>query len=264
MNSFVVEANEGATRERPPVMVVRHGRGRTGGSTFADYLIQRARHAGRPILIGDGDRRNATLAGLYPPSEKGGASQPDTDETPDVKDWIGRLVGQMVEARTSLVLDLGAGDQVLAEFGRELALPEFCESVGVLSLSVYMIGPDVEDFEHVLKIAKAGVFESKRSILVMNESLVRAGKTPMKAFDHILDHPEVEKLLDAGLRILMMPRILYLDQMRKAGLNFFDAAAGLCGNEGKPLDPLVQFALKTWLDKIERQFEDNGVAGWLP
>ena len=231
MNSFVVEAQEGATRERPPVMAVRHGRGRTGGSTFADYLIQRARHAGRPILIGDGDRRNATLASLYPPSEKGGASQPETDETPDVKDWIGRLVGQMVEARTSLILDLGAGDQVLAEFGRELALPDFCESVGVLSLSIYMIGPDLEDFEHVLKIAKAGVFESKQSLLVMNESLVRTGKTPAKAFDHILKHPEVENLIAEDLRILMMPRILYLDQVRKTGLNFFDAAAGARGKD---------------------------------
>jgi len=60
-------------------------------------------------LIGDGDRRNATLAGLYPPGSLGGASQPETDETADVKDWIRTLVGRMVELNASLVLDLGAG-----------------------------------------------------------------------------------------------------------------------------------------------------------
>ena len=37
----------------------------------------------------------------------------------------------MVEMHASLILDLGAGDQVLAETGRELALTVFCEAVGV-------------------------------------------------------------------------------------------------------------------------------------
>jgi hypothetical protein len=264
MNVLVSETNCDTTVQMSPIMAVRHGRGRTGGSTFMDYLIQRARQGGRPILIGDGDRRNATLTGLYPPSEEGGASQPETDETPDVKDWIGRLVGRMVEAKVSLVLDLGAGDQVLAEFGRELALPEFCESVGVAPLSIYMIGPDVEDFEHVLTIARAGVFNTRRSLLVMNESLVRAGKTPRGAFDHILARPELEEMEEAGARIVMMPRILYFEQVRKAGLRFFDAAAGKRGKQGRPLDALAQFALKNWLDQMERQFQDIGVTEWLP
>jgi hypothetical protein len=56
--------------ERAPVLAVRHGRGRTGGSTFLDLLIQRARRAGRSVIIGDGDRGNATLANLYPPGDK--------------------------------------------------------------------------------------------------------------------------------------------------------------------------------------------------
>ena len=61
------------------VLAVRMGRGRTGGSTLADWVIQTARHEGRPVSVGDGDRRNPTLAGLYPPGVPGGATQPDTD-----------------------------------------------------------------------------------------------------------------------------------------------------------------------------------------
>ena len=62
----------------------------------------------------------------------------------------------MVDSRSSLILDLGGGDGVLAEYGRELALPVFCETVGVEPLSIYMIGPDMEDFDHILAIYRAG------------------------------------------------------------------------------------------------------------
>ena len=88
------------------MLAVRHGRGRTGGSTFMDLLIQRARAANRLVIVGDGDLRNATLASLYPPGTAGGATQPVSDKIPDVKDWITSLAGEMVESRASLILSL--------------------------------------------------------------------------------------------------------------------------------------------------------------
>src|SRR5580658_6450687 len=98
---------------RKPVVAFRFGRGRTGGSTMLDLLIQLARAAGRPVLIGDGDRRNTTLAGLYPPEGRDGARQPATDELPDLKDWLMELMGEAVTTRTSLVVDLGGGDRLM-------------------------------------------------------------------------------------------------------------------------------------------------------
>jgi len=50
---------------RDPVVGFRFGRGRTGGSTWLDTVIQLARVASRPVLVGDADRRNPTLSGLY-------------------------------------------------------------------------------------------------------------------------------------------------------------------------------------------------------
>ena len=52
-------------------------------------------------------------------------------------------------------------------------MPDFCEA-GWEPLAIYMIGPDLEDFEHVFKIFKAGYFKSPRAVL--NYNLVRAGK----------------------------------------------------------------------------------------
>jgi hypothetical protein len=250
--------------QRVPVLAVRHGRGRTGGTTFLNFLIERARRSGRTVLIGDGDRRNATLAGLYPPESPGGASQPLSDETPDVKDWIRSLVGSMVEIGASLVLDMGAGDQALAEACRELDLIEFCESVGVEPLFMGSMGPDMEDFEHLLTIMQAGYFEAPHKVLVMNEHLVRSGKTPMGAFDAILNRRELVELSEMGLQVVMMPRLIYMEQMRKGGLSFYDVVAGKKGSEGKPMDPLAQFAAKRWIEALEQQFQANGIEEWLP
>ena len=62
MNIHAIEEIKDAAQERPPVLAVRFGRGRTGGTTFLDFLIQRARRAERVVGIADGDTHNATLA----------------------------------------------------------------------------------------------------------------------------------------------------------------------------------------------------------
>jgi hypothetical protein len=51
MNIQSVEDIAVASQERRPVLAVRHGRGRTGGSTFMDLLIQRARAANRLVSL---------------------------------------------------------------------------------------------------------------------------------------------------------------------------------------------------------------------
>jgi len=249
---------------RRPVLVVRHGRGRTGGSTFLDFLIQRARIEGRAVLIGDGDRRNATLAALYPSGSAGGAFLPKSDETPDVKEWIRCLVSKMVQERISLVLDLGAGDQVLAESCRELDLVEFCEDHEVEPLFLGTLGPDTEDFEHLLTIMRAGFFKTRRVIFVLNHNLVRAGKTVAGEFDEILARPELAEWDGPGFKIMRMPRLIYMEKIRLSGLNFYEAAA--CGKlkDGRPIDPMWQFDAKKWIKTLETEIDENDVEEWLP
>ena len=43
MNIHAIEEIKDAAQERLPVLAVRFGRGRTGGTTVLDFLIQRAR-----------------------------------------------------------------------------------------------------------------------------------------------------------------------------------------------------------------------------
>lgn len=246
------------------VLAIRMGRGRTGGSTLADWIIQCARQGGRAVSIGDGDRRNPTLAGLYPPGTAGGATQPASDETADVKDWITQGLGQMASVGSSLVLDLGGGDRVLAEYGRDLGLIEYCDMVGIHPLGLFVCGPDMDDFEHVLTIWKAGYFKTPHSVLVMNEHLVSQGRTPAGAFDNILSRPEIKQMMREGLVPLFMPRLPCMNEMRAAGLSFLDAVANKAGVSGKPLDPVRQFMVATWHKRMLAAFERAGALGWLP
>lgn len=246
------------------VLAVRMGRGRTGGSTLLDWLVQRARSEGRSVAVGDGDRRNPTLAGLYPPGTPGGASQPPTDETADVKDWITAQLGEMVGQGCSLVLDLGGGDRVLSEYGRDLGLVEFCEATGIEPLALFMSGPEVDDWEHVLTIWRAGYFRPGRALLVFNEHLVAQGRTPTGAFDAIMRRPEMDQMMAEGMRVAFMPRLPCMVEMRRAGLSFLDAVANKPGADGKPLDPVRQFMVAGWHKRMLGELGDAGALDWLP
>jgi hypothetical protein len=260
-----VEANtaaRGETEQR--VIAVRFGRGRVGGSTGIDLLVQRARRAGRKVLIGDGDVRNSTLASLYPPGEPGGASQPPTDEIADLKEWITGLLGEVAAGEGSLVLDMGGGDRVLSEYHHDFGIVDFAERCGMRALGVYFMGPDMDDFDHVVTIWRAGYFRTPTSVLVMNEHLVRQGKTPAGAFDPIMERPEMAELLEGGMRAVLMPRLPCLTEMRDQGLGFFDAATRKLGRNGKPFDLVRAFMVEMWLKRMEKEFVDAGVAELLP
>ncbi len=110
----------------PRTLVVRRGRGRTGGSTGLDLWIQRARRRGRRIKPLDGDLRSRTLATAYPPADangrpiQDGAGSPRSEEMADMRDWLSAELDTMVEHGTSAALDLGGGDRVVQEYVREL------------------------------------------------------------------------------------------------------------------------------------------------
>lgn len=263
MNIQSFEELSEASVERPPVLVVRHGRGRTGGSTFLDFLIQRARRAGREVIIGDGDKGNPTLAAFYPPEEEGGARQPISADIADVSEWVTTLSGEMALRKASLVLDLGGGDRVLAEHARDMNLPEFCEDVGAAALGVFMIGPDRDDFEHVLSIFRAGYFRAARSILVLNYNLVKAGKNAVSAFEWLERHPGYEEMLKTGVMI-SMEKLACMEVMRAEGLSLNEAIEGGRGKSGGPFDPARAYQVKVWMNKMEKQFRTYGIEEWLP
>jgi hypothetical protein len=252
----------GASSRR--TLVIRLGRGRTGGTTLLDVMIQWARFAGRKVLIADGDLRNSTLSALYPPGTEDGALRPQSDDLVDMKDLFTSAVGKAVQEQASLVVDFGGGDRVMLEYGRDLSLVEMTEGLGMHPLALYVTGPEPDDFEHILSLWRSRIFRPERSLLVLNEHLVPNGRSPEGAFRYLLGRPEIEGMADDGMKVVVMPRLPSMQQVREAGLNLIDAMQSKPGNRGVPLDPVRAFMVKTWFRRLEAAFAEVGALDWLP
>ncbi len=250
---------------RMPSIAFRFGRGRTGGTTKLDIDIQFARAAGRTVIVGDGDRRNPTLSTLYPTGAEGGALPPPvTDETADVKDWITSSIGEAISRQQSLLVDMSGGDRAMQEYGRDLGIEELCQDSGFQALGFFTCGPEMDDFDHILSIWRAGYYRPKRSILVFNEHLVPQGRTMKGAFDPIMDRPELPELMSAGMTVMFMPRLPCMGELRRSGLSFLEAASNAPGRDGKPMDPVRQFMVRQFLAKVMAEYARIGALVWLP
>jgi hypothetical protein len=260
------ESREGNKLE----LLIRAGRGRTGGSTGLDLAIQRARHQGRRVKPLDGDRRSQTLTSLYPSRDEAGepiedgASAPESDELPDIKSWLAAEFDDMVEQGVSRVLDLSGGDRVMREFVRDLALADFCKDFGITPTVALFLGPDIEDFRHAVELLRSQEFPSERTILVLNEGVIRHGQTTSGAFEPIAVQPEFKSLVNAGVRPVFLRRLTCMSVLRERGLGFYDAAAGKPDVKGAKASPTLAHMTKTWLRTFEEEFEKAKVLDWLP
>lgn len=240
-----------------PVLMIGLGRGRVGKSTVLRWAIERARNAGRDVVVADGDGRNPTLSGFYRD-----ARRPVSGEPADVRDWLTDLLNEVAERRVSMVLDLGGGDRALEEFGRDLALVEFCQAVGISPLAVHGIGPDMDDLRHIANIEAAGHFRPERTLVAMNEALVRQGASTATAFQPLLGSPEWAALEARKVRPLLLRRLPCMADLDRKGLGFFAGAAGRPGTDGSPLGPVQRHMLAGWLRATEGEL--GAAAGWLP
>lgn len=255
---------------RRPVCAVRLGRGRLGGSTGMDLTIQRARFHGRRVKPLDGDLRSRTLAGLYPARApdggpiQDGASMPRSEEMADYRDWLIPEFDAMVEEGVSRAIDLGGGERVMQEFVRVFPLARYCEDYGVDLLPMFFLGPDLEDLNHVVQVVRTGAVRSERTLLVLNEGVLRSGQTTEGVFDPILQHPDFLALLEGGARSVFLRKLHCLEQLRERRFGFYDAAHGRPDPSGRTASPTLRHMTKIWLEDFEAELHQTGTAEWLP
>lgn len=236
-----------------PVLAVGLGRGSSGKSTVLSEMVWRAEAQGRPVIVADGDARSKTLSGLFP-----GASSPASEEIADVKTWLSGLLNRSVKEKRSVVLDLGGGDRTLLEYGRDLRLVEFCARRGIEPLAIYVLGPEAEDLSHIVTIWEAGYFKPKRSLLLLNEGVIREGRTVAGAFERTMVDPGFLRMVEGGAVPVLLQRLACMDQVKAVRGGFYEAA----GSDG--LDPVEQFQTEDWLADLEQKRRDVGAAAWLP
>ena len=261
MNIHAIEEIKDAAADSRPVLAIRLGRGRTGGSTFLDYLVQRARRKGRTIRVADGDRNHATLSEWYPPGESGGALRPRGTEIGDVAEWVTEVVSQMAADQASMVLDMGASDTVLEEHAKQMNLCEFCEALGIAPLAIYSLGPTRDDFNDAMTIYEKGYAQCERTLFVMNESLVENSKGAAGAFNFVMEDARYQAI-EHHVRSVVMPKLACMEAMRDEKLSVYEAADGERGASGRPMSLGHQFIVKTWINRMEARL--SLVQDWSP
>ena len=258
-----------AYRLPPPWWLIRGGRGRVGGSTFLDFVVQWSRDRGRRVKPLDGDLRSRTLSALYPKTDatgalvQDGAEAPGSEELGAMKAWFGGELDQSVGDDVCRVVDFGGGDRVMQEYGSDLKIGEFCNRFSLGLVWAFVLGPDPEDLQHVVQVLRSGHMSGGRVLLVLNEGVIRQGQTTPGVFAPTSGNPEYLALLNDGAQTVLMPRLSCMDLLRERGLGFYEAAAGKMGRDGKRAPPTLQHMTGKWVEAMEFQLELSGAATWL-
>ena len=198
-----------------PVMVMKHSRGRLGGTTALLAIAQRAMWNGRDVQIIDGDLKSQTLMTYYPPGTKGGAIVPNGNDVIAFKDLMLEQMDQMVTDRVSRVVDVSGGARDIEGVIAELDPSEFCRDNGIGLLTICMLGPDLEDFRHLMTAVDEGHVHPADMLLVFNEGVLRGGN-PDGAFLGIVENSAYAELTKAGAKTIFMRRLSILDRLRES------------------------------------------------
>ncbi len=141
---------------------------------------------------------------------------------------------------------------------------EFCDDHGVRLVEAFFLGPDLEDFRHVLQIVQSGDLKANGTMLVLNEGVIRQGQTTEGVFDGLTAQPDFEHLVSAGVRPVFMRRLSCMSVLRERGLGFYDAVEGKPDRNGVSASPTLRHMVKTWLRQNEAEHEKAETASWLP
>src|SRR5689334_23000429 len=71
---------------RRSILIVKYCRGRLGGSAWELTVVQRARAAGREVIVIDGDEASKTMRTYYPNGSPGAALVPDGSDVAAFKE----------------------------------------------------------------------------------------------------------------------------------------------------------------------------------
>lgn len=241
------------------VLMIRAGRGNSGGTTALNATIELAVADGRsPVLLDAA--RNPSLSALYPTH----AIRPETHSVADVKEAITtKVLDEMLAQERPGVIDLGGGqDDTLVDYMLDLDLVEFGRSVGLRPVFMVTFGPQMDDFDHALEVKRRGLFNGAGVLLVQNEGVLRRGQEPRKIFGAIQDRSEFKDWVNEGARPLYMPTLACIDDVRKLGLPLRDAARNATNEAGNRIGLTKAWMVKSWLNSWHKEFADNDCDGW--
>ena len=239
--------------ERPqaavnPKLILPLGRGRSGKSFWARWLIDRAIEDGAPLQIGEGDGINPSLSPFYNDI----AQAPDHLYPGDCAQWLESFISSQIEARRSAVLDLGGVIWALGPWFSDLSFGPMLREAGMDVVAVHLVLPDRDSLFYLSRFQ--AIIQPTHTIIVLNEREIDPHDVKLR-FAPILEQPALQAALDQGAILAAMPRLgcpEALDAIR---------IRRKAGDKSSHIPVGQDFQIVTWRRQMEENFAP--VAGWL-
>ena len=244
-----------------PHIICLDGRGNNGKSLLAGALHEIAVQRGQHSLLADADRSNRTLTRTYPDA----LSPTDaSDET--LVAWTTTLLDRAVAERATLRIDSGAGDRpalaLRAEIARRSSDRKSNSWLAYARVDplyrctvLHVTGGRASDLSSLVMLSEAGV-PAHQIVLALNHGLGNGGA---RQFTETMRDPDVQRLLQGGMRYLNIPRLerSVADFLDDTGLRLLDALRGEPG-EGRTLSLWQRQDLAEWLGNLEGAVQQAG------
>lgn len=235
---------------KKPKVWLTIGRGKTGKTTLIRYLVEETMGAGRPVVIADADRTNATLASYFE-----GVQRPPEGDEASVAAWLEKLMTFAMKEKVSAYIDLGGGDTTLRRLVSEVqGLVALLESSGVAVVAAYLLGPQTDDLSPLATLEAAG-FQPPATVLALNEGLIDASQPREEAFARIFRHSAFRAATARGAVPVWMPRLIPAGEIEARRVLFGQAAIGAVreGRRQTPLGPFDQGRTRAWLNGMRAE-----------
>ena len=244
------DADPAVTQLYKPKLVVAYGRGGAGKSTGLRFLIERAKDAGRDLVIADADPR-ATLGSYY-----GNILKPTHSEEVVVTDWLDSLVNHQAEMPMTVVLDRNGGDQVFGRFASSLGLTDLLASVSIMPVALHFLGTDQDDVADLQRAEASGDFCPEATVLILNAGTIKDSRPAEVAFAGVREHPAFRAALARGAREIVFPKLPCMAAVNALRGPFAQAETD------KRLGITDRQRVAMWRRAVEEAL--SPVAAWLP
>lgn len=232
--------------------VVLFGRGKTGKSTVARLLAERAREAGRDFALADAERTTdrIRLADFYE-----GVLAPEFTTEVEIAEWYDALVNAAVDDKVPVILDTAGGDTTFLDFARSVDLCELLAEQGIDPVAVHVLGSDPNDLV-MLRAAVAAGFRPAHTILVLNDVDGRGATTLLrqKVFERITGDRTYADAIKAGAKVVHLGKLPCMWRLVRDKWTFAQAARDLSLTDRQ--------RLVVWRRQAEAELA--GVSEWLP
>ena len=226
-------------------LIAIHGKGGTGKSTVARYLVHRLSAAGGVVAF-DGDASNGTLTRFH----RDLVSRVPTDDPAGVAHWLEQTVWPAAAAGQTVVLDLGSGaERVFTAWAADAGLLAVAEDAQVAITLVGVLDPSKD----ALVPAKAAVeaLPGARHVMVRNAGRVKPGED----FQVINQHSAWQAIVAAGVTVVDMPMLqATMPTLDRLNAPFADAVAGCVRDGAAQISPFDRQRVTLWLRAMDQAF----------